>query len=203
MARCHQASIAHLVATVAPLLREPEHTTNLEARCDCIAPQQSSSFWKKYVVDTLWKEYVSNRQFWKDYAIDVTASWMFWTPAMASVELLAGMTSEEITGLRKAGIVAQAIIMRPYEKIRERIADYWKVTNENPLWQRIGVELATMFLVSIPTYTAMLYSAEITFKKSVFASLLNPAASLLLAMPYGFINEKWARLWGRKPVMYE
>src|SRR3989344_861640 len=62
----------------------------------------------------------------KNYLVDTSFAWTYWTLVMAFTESISSMESEEILKSRLIGLAVQTFLSRPYGKFRQFWADLFK-----------------------------------------------------------------------------
>src|SRR3989344_4318357 len=86
----------------------------------------------------------------KDYLVDTAAAWLFYTPLMTASEYVAGMESKEVAKSRLMAMVVNAVVMRPYGKLRQTWADYWHADAGSSTLKKLAVDASYSILFQIP-----------------------------------------------------
>lgn len=138
----------------------------------------------------------------KDYLVDTSAAWSFYTPALAASELLlAGMDSKEVLKSRLYGMGVQALVMRPYAKFRQWWANYWNTNKDSSSIKKFLVDTSATALYQIPVYSAILYESGASFDEASVALPFGVAIGASLGRLYGKWLDKWKKICGRKSTL--
>lgn len=138
----------------------------------------------------------------KNYCIDTTAGWMFYTPLMAASEyLIAGMEGEKVLRSRIYAAGVHALVMRPFGKFREWWAKKWK-TDETSSWKRkLFVDTSANVMFQVPVYSAILYHSGATIKEIAYALPVGLLIGTLSGRPYGYFLDKCRKVFGAKATL--
>lgn len=169
-------------------MKEEEEQENLE----CIVSRYSEG--AKYSN----KEKEPVNTFLRKYLLDVTASWMFYTPLMAEAEyFIVGLEPLQIFYSRTFASAIGAMTMRPYGMFRDWWKKKWHVTTASSRLKKFAVDTSAMLIFQIPTYSSILYAAGVAPKQIALA--LPPAAliGMLSGRAYGFFLDSWRSFWNR------
>ena len=149
-------------------------------------------------------EKLANPQWWKNYLIDTSGSLVFWMPVMALFEYgTLDMEWEQVKHARVAAAFIHLGIMRPYNVVREYLANRWGVNYNSPWHHKIGVDSVAMLPVTTPAYAVILASAGASAKQVFLGLPADLALSLsLTALLYTPFADAWSKLLGKKPVLY-
>lgn len=139
----------------------------------------------------------------RNYLVDCSATSLFYTPTMAVTELVSGMESEEIVKSRLMGAVAHFSIGRPYGIFRQWWADRWQVGPESPKWKKLAVDTSAMVIMQTPIYSSMLYLAGASKEEILVALPLGLAWGASTGRPFGWVLDKWRKVFGTKPTLEE
>ncbi len=133
----------------------------------------------------------------KNYIVDVTASWTFYTPIMAEVEcFFVGLEPYQIGYSRASAAAIGAITMRPYGKFRNWWKKKWHVTAKSSQRKNFLVDTSAMLIFQIPTYSTILYFFADASPKQIALAL--PTAAIIgvfSGRPYGAFLDTWRDFW--------
>ena len=139
----------------------------------------------------------------KNYLVDTSAAIMVYTPLMASVEYFSGMDSDEILKSRLFAAAANTIITRPYTIFREWWAKQWKADAKSSKTKKFLVDTSAMVMVQTPLYSGILYSSGASLEDIAVALPSGLIVGALSGRPFGYVLDKWRKLWGTKPTLDE
>ena len=140
----------------------------------------------------------------KDYLVDTSAAWMFYTPVMAASEyFVAGMASKEVAKSRLMAMAVNAVVMRPYGKLRQNWADYWNADAHSSTLKKFAVDTSYSVLFQIPVYSSILFASGASFKESCAALPAGLVVGAIVGRPYGYWLDTWRNLLGRKSTLGE
>lgn len=137
----------------------------------------------------------------KDYLVDTSASLMFYTPLMASAEVIAGMDSKEVIASRLSAIGVHALVMRPYGKFRKKWANYFNADGDSSRLKKFAVDASSLFLYQIPVYSTILYSSGASLEEASVALPIGLGIGLATGRPYGYFLDKWRKTYGRETTL--
>ena len=136
------------------------------------------------------------------YIVDTTAAWLFYTPLMAlSEHYVASMDSREVLHSRLYAAGVHALIMRPYGQFRQWWADYWHANGSSPFLKKLSVDTSAAVMFQLPAYSAILYASGASFKEIAVALPAGLAIGTLTGRPFGYVLDKWRKLWRTKPTL--
>ncbi len=138
----------------------------------------------------------------RNYVVDMTAAWGFYTPLMASVEYFAaGMESEKVLKSRLMAAAYHAVLMRPYGKFRQWWADYWNVDYTSHPLKKFAIDTSAMIIFQVPSYSGILYLAGASLNEVLVALPVGLTVGVLSGRPFGYVLDKWRKLLGTKPTL--
>ena len=140
-------------------------------------------------------------QSFTDYATDVTAAWIFYTPTYGIIEYFAGMESKEIMKARGMSLVVHAAIGRPVGNLRNILVDKGIVTKESPWYKQIGVNVCSVLPIQAVLYSSMLVASGASKEEIAVALPTGLAIGLGLTEPFGRWRDIWRKMWGKKPAI--
>ncbi len=137
----------------------------------------------------------------RSYAADTTISWLYWTPVMAAIESLSGLETDEILKSRLASICLGAFIARPQGMFRQYWANLWNADAGSSRVKKLAVDTSAQICFQVPLYSIILYFSGASLKEGIAALSTGVAIGALSARPFGYIQDKWRKLWGTKPTL--
>ncbi len=138
----------------------------------------------------------------KDYLVDTSASWVFYTPLMALEEAaIAGMEPNEVIKSRLAGIAVQSLVMRPYGKFRQGWANYWGANESSSKLKKTLIDTSSSVLYQLPVYSSILALAGASFDEICVALPLGLVIGITSGRPYGYFLDKWRKTWKRRSTL--
>lgn len=151
--------------------------------------------------------------YWKnvgqEYLVNTSASLIFYNPANALTEHFFGhKTPEEIIYLRLFGSAFGLVNGSLYAGLRKRWAQLFSANEQSSRLKKWLVESSASGLFGLMTYPIILNVAEKVFPAqqnldsnnlSAIATAVGFAA--ISGIPFGYILDKWRKLFGFKPLL--
>ncbi len=138
-----------------------------------------------------------------NYLVDTTAAWLYWTPVMTLTETLSGMESKEILKSRLMSIALHTFVGRPYGLFRQYWANLWNADASSSRLKKIMVDTSAQICFQVPTYSTILYFSGASLKEGVAALVTGLTVGTLSGRPFGYVQDKWRKLWGARPTLDE
>lgn len=138
----------------------------------------------------------------KEWLLNTTAAWFWYTPVVTGVEFISGMESMEVLKSRLIGMGVHATIMKPYGKLRKRIAARLKGDQESSPVKKGVIDIASMLVFQEPIYAGMLYVADVSFEE---AKIVYPSGLVMGAIQgylFGPVLDNWKKLFGERGLLY-
>ena len=139
----------------------------------------------------------------KNYLVDTSASWLFYTPMLAISECASGMETKEVVKSRLLAMGVHALVMRPYGKLREKWAKFWNTNSQSSALKKFVVDASISALYQIPIYSAILYASNVSFDEATYALPAGVAIGLCAGRPYGHWLDYWRKTWGLRGTLHE
>jgi len=139
----------------------------------------------------------------RSYIVDTTSSWLYWTPLMTVTETISGMEPEQIVKSRLMSIFLHAVLGRPYGMFRQYYANLWNADANSSRKKKYVVDTTAQVIFQVPIYSAMLYFSGASFKEGITALATGVAAGVITARGFGYVQDKWRKLWNTKPTLDE
>lgn len=139
----------------------------------------------------------------RNYVVDTTAAWLYWTPLMTVTETISGMESEEIFKSRLMSLCVHAFLGRPNGMFRQYWANTWNADAESSPLKKFAVDTSAQVCFQVPIYSTMLYFSGASFKEGITALTTGVAVGILSGRGFGYVQDKWRKLWGTKPTLDE
>lgn len=137
----------------------------------------------------------------KSYVVDTTSSWLYWTPVMTFTELCSGMEAEEIVNSRLMAMGLALGIARPHGMFRQYWADLWKADANSSKKKKAFVDITANACFQAPIYSAILYFSGVSLEEGVAALATGLTIGAIGSRPFGYVQDKWRKLWGTKPTL--
>lgn len=139
----------------------------------------------------------------KPYWVDVTASWLLYTPPYALMEWQrGGMDQGEVVQNRVEGLAVQAATMLPYRRVREWLAAQTGVTPESPKVRKWLVDTGAVFAMQVPLYAGMLAVTGVSREEFMYAYPAGLGLGAVLHPIFGYAVDRWRKLLGAEPTLY-
>lgn len=146
------------------------------------------------------KQYIGS--FLRNYAVDTSATIGFYTPIMAAIEhFAAGMDSEEVLKSRLFAAAYHLAFARPYGKFRQQWADLWDADETSSKTKKYCMDTSAMILIQTPVYSAILYLSGASLQEIAVALPVGLTIGALSGRPFGYVLDKWRKVWGTKPTL--
>lgn len=139
----------------------------------------------------------------KSYIVDTTSSWLYWTPVMTLTELCSGMEAEEIVNSRLIAMGLALGIARPHGMFRQYWADLWKADANSSKKKKVFVDITANACFQAPIYSAILYLSGVSLEEGAAALATGLTIGAIGSRPFGYVQDKWRKLWGTKPTLDE
>lgn len=136
-----------------------------------------------------------------NYFVDTSAAWAFYTSLYGGIEYLSGMENEEILKARLMSLGVHAIIGRPVGKLRNKLADKWKITKESPWYAQTAVNVCSVLPIQSVLYTGMLVAAGASSEEIAVALPAGLGLGALLAEPFGRWMDIYRNFWGKRKAI--
>lgn len=137
----------------------------------------------------------------RNYFIDTSASWLFWTPIMTVVEMSSEMDNKQVLYSRTIGLALSTVLARPLGKFREYWSEYL-ITDSKSSWTRKYVtETTGVWCSQIPLYSLQLFISGASLEQGVKSLAKGLATTAVLGRAYGRFLDFWRKRWGGKPVL--
>jgi hypothetical protein len=91
--------------------------------------------------------------------------------------------------------------MRPSGMLRNASANYFRLTKESPLYQKMTSDVASILALQIPAYSAALYNAGASVGEWAKALGVATVVTTLSGRPFGKFMDSWRGLWGKKKAI--
>lgn len=138
----------------------------------------------------------------KNYVVDTTSSWVYWTPLMAMDELfISGMDGEEVLKSRLVAIGMGLIVARPQAIFRQYWADLWKADGDSSKLKKFIVDTTAQMAWQAPLYSTILYFSGVSWDEGTTALATGLVIGTVFGRFYGYFQDKWRKLWGTKPTL--
>ena len=136
----------------------------------------------------------------KNWAVDTTVAWLYWTPIMTVTEFASGMEPEEVLKSRLMGLVNHAVLGRPFGKYRHFVARRYHAHSDSSEVRKAVSDITAQLTTQIPLYSTMLYFSGVSFREGLVALGTGVTIGFFSGRPYGYVQDKWRKLWGTKPT---
>ncbi len=161
---------------------------NLEEKISKPTPFKESE--KTLEQKTGWKYVVKN------WAVDVTAGWLYWTPVMATTELASGMEPEEVIKSRAMSLLNHAVLGRVYGKYRQVMAKWYRADENSSELRKAASDITAQLTLQIPIYSTMLFFSGASLREGLAALGTGLAVGFFAGRPFGYVQDRWRKLWG-------
>ena len=145
-------------------------------------------------------EYRKQNSKLRNYLVNTTASWLYWTPIMTATECISGLELDEVINSRLTSLVIGAVVAHPHGLFRKYWSDALNITPQSRQFSKYIADTTATWCFQIPLYSLQLYCSGTSFKEGLTAFGIGLAASAILGRPYGIFQDSWRKLWGTKPV---
>src|SRR3989344_3493203 len=99
----------------------------------------------------------------KNWLVDTSAGWIFYTPLMGTVEIgtqyatTENINFDEIGKTRLYAALIHALLMRPIGKMRKYFKEKWNVNDTSSKLKKTLVNFSSVMMFQAPVYLGILY----------------------------------------------
>ncbi len=138
----------------------------------------------------------------RGYIVDTSISLIYANAVFGAGEyFIAGMEPDELLKTRVGMSLVGFVIYRPYGKFR----DYWaKLLNadaKSSSLKKFFTDVSGNMLYFTPFYAGMMCVSGASVEEMGTALCAGMITAPLTARPYGWIMDRWRRMWGTKPTL--
>lgn len=146
---------------------------------------------------------IKNASALRNYMVDTTASWMYWTPVMTVMGTLSGMKADELLKQGLVSVAVYAVIGRPYGMFRQYWADLRKADAASPKRKKFMVDTSAQMCFNAGFYLTVPYFLGASLEEGMAALASSLTVGALFGRLFGYAQDKWRKQWGTKPTLDE
>ncbi len=134
----------------------------------------------------------------KNWAVDTTAAWLYWTPIMTATEFASGMEPKEVLKSRAMSLLNHAVLGRLIGKYRHFVAKWYHADSSSSEIRKVVSDITAQLTTQIPIYSTMLYFSGVSFREGLTALGTGLLIGFFSGRPFGYVQDYWRRRWGTK-----
>ncbi len=126
----------------------------------------------------------SSGSFVKNWAIDTSAKAATFTPLLATMEALTGLSAEQILKSRLMSLAVDSVCARGYTKTADYLCNKLHVDPKNGGAKAWAIDTSSMILNYAPVYAGILYANGASSKQIVKASIAAAGIATVTSRPF-------------------
>lgn len=134
----------------------------------------------------------------KNWAVDTTAAWLYWTPVMTVTEFASGMEPKEVLKSRAMSLLNHAVLGRVVGKYRNVVAKWYHADANSSEIRKAVSDITAQLTTQIPIYSTMLYFSGVSLREGLAALGTGLVIGFFSGRPFGYVQDCWRKRWGTK-----